>query len=841
MENRREFLKKAAVLAGSAGFWGLLPESIQKALAIDPQLGTSYLDAEHIVILMQENRSFDHAFGTLQGVRGFDDPRAIQLPNGRPVWLQSNAEGETYTPFRLDIKDTQATWMSSLPHSWTDQVDARNEGRYDRWLDAKRSGRKEYARMPLTLGYYTREDIPFYYALADAFTICDQHFCSSLTGTTPNRLYLWTGTARARPDPRAKANVRNEDVDYGRPANWKTYPERLEEHGVSWKIYQNEISLGVGFTGEEDAWLANFTDNPLEWFEQYQVNFSPAHQQFLQKIEASLPAEIQDLERQIQGLPADSAERQPLQTQLREKQERLARIQEERRRWSAENFAHLSTHEKNLHEKAFSTNRNDPDYHSLTELSYEAGAETRQVAIPKGDILHQFRADVEAKTLPTVSWLVAPENFSDHPGAPWYGAWYVSEVLDILTRDPETWKKTIFILTYDENDGYFDHQPPFVPPHPAKPQTGKVSADIDVSAEFVSLEQEYQRDSPNARRDAREGPIGLGYRVPMLIASPWTRGGRVCSQVFDHTSVLQFLEHFLEHKTGRPLQEPNIGSWRRSICGNLTAAFRPYTGEKYPLPPFLAKDQWIETIHQARFKPVPTGFQPVPDGVIPPGSPLLPRQEKGARPSCALPYELYADGHLNADKTAFELNLTVGNERFGPASAGAPFQVYVPAQSELNDYQPSAPVPGTNRHYALSAGRQLSDAWPLADFGPEGRYLLRVYGPNGFYRAFEGHPGDPLLEVWCRYGNDGQLELYLNNKGRQAYTLGINDLAYGYPVRQQVLEPQANTVLRFDVQKSQHWYDFRLSVAGFPYFQKRYAGRVETGQEGSTDPQIGWR
>ncbi|MCC6460286.1 MAG: phospholipase C, phosphocholine-specific [Saprospiraceae bacterium] len=839
MENRREFLKKAAVLAGSAGFWGLLPESIQKALAIDPQLGTTYLDAEHIVVLMQENRSFDHAFGALQGVRGFDDPRAIQLPNGRPVWFQSNAAGETYAPFRLDIRDTQSTWMSSLPHSWTDQVDARNGGHYDRWLDAKRSGRKEYARMPLTLGYYTREDIPFYYALADAFTICDQHFCSSLTGTTPNRLYLWTGTARARPGPQVKANVRNEDVDYGRPANWKTYPERLEERGVSWKIYQNEISLGVGFTGEEDAWLANFTDNPLEWFEQYQVNFSPAHQQFLQKTEASLLAEIQALEQQIQALPADSAERQTLQTQHREKQERLARVLEARRRWSADNFARLSAHEKNLHEKAFSTNRNDPDYHSLSELTYEAGAETRQVAIPKGDILHQFRADVQAKTLPTVSWLVAPENFSDHPGAPWYGAWYVSEVLDILTQDPETWKKTIFILTYDENDGYFDHQPPFVPPHPDKPGSGKVSPDIDTSAEFVSLEQEYQRDSPNAQRDAREGPIGLGYRVPMLIASPWSRGGRVCSQVFDHTSVLQFLEHFLEHKTGQPLPEPNIGSWRRSICGNLTAAFRPYAGEKYPLPPFLVKDQWIETIHQARFKPVPAGFRPAQAADLQPGSPLLPRQEKGARPSCALPYELYADGHLNADKTAFELSLAAGNEWFGPASAGAPFQVYVPAQSELSDYRLSTPAPGTNRHYALSAGHRLDDAWALADFGPQGRYALHVYGPNGFYRAFEGHAGDPLLEVWCRYGKNGQLELHLRNNGRQAYTLGLNDLTYGYPVRQQVLEPQANTVLRVDVQKSQHWYDFRLSVAGFPYFQKRYAGRIETGQEGSTDPQIG--
>ena len=178
METRREFLKKAAVLTGAAGLSSSLFGSIQRALAIAPEPGSSFLDAEHVVILMQENRSFDHAFGTLRGVRGFNDPRAITLPNGNPVWVQTNSAGESYTPFRLKIKDSSATWMGCLPHNWTDQVDARNKGRYDRWLDAKRSGEAAYADMPLTLGYYNREDIPFYYALADAFTICDQNFCS---------------------------------------------------------------------------------------------------------------------------------------------------------------------------------------------------------------------------------------------------------------------------------------------------------------------------------------------------------------------------------------------------------------------------------------------------------------------------------------------------------------------------------------------------------------------------------------------------------------------------------------------------------------------------------------
>ena len=185
MDTRRDFLKKSLLLSGAAGLSSALPASIRRALAIDPHLGSTYLDARHVVILMQENRSFDHCFGTLQGVRGFNDPRAILLPDKKPVWFQTNARGETYAPFRLDIKDSKITWMGSLPHSRASQVDAYNGGKHDQWLNAKRSGNKQYADMPLTMGHFTREDLPFNYAMADAFTVCDQNFCSAMTSTTP--------------------------------------------------------------------------------------------------------------------------------------------------------------------------------------------------------------------------------------------------------------------------------------------------------------------------------------------------------------------------------------------------------------------------------------------------------------------------------------------------------------------------------------------------------------------------------------------------------------------------------------------------------------------------------
>ena len=132
----------------------------------------------------------------------------------------------------------------------------------------------------------------------------------------------------------------------------------------------------------------------------------------------------------------------------------------ERHQWSRENFNKLSQREKNLHTKAFTTNENDPHYRELALFQYKDGNTEREMKVPKGDILHQFQGRCKQGKLPVVSWIVGSANFSDHPGAPWYGAWYVSEVMDILTKKPEVWKKTIFILCYDENDGYFDHVPP---------------------------------------------------------------------------------------------------------------------------------------------------------------------------------------------------------------------------------------------------------------------------------------------------------------------------------------------------------------------------------------------
>jgi phospholipase C len=837
MDSRREFIKKAALLSGAAGF-ASLPASVQRALAIDPAPGSTYQDAEHIVFLMQENRSFDHCYGALQGVRGFNDPRAIRLPNKNSVWLQTNAAGETYAPFRLDIKGTRVTWMGSLPHSWSNQVDARNEGKYDKWLDVKQSGHPEYKPMPLTMGYYSRQDIPFYYALADAFTVCDQNFCSSLTGTTPNRLYFWTGTIRAQQHENSPALVWNEEADYNNMVSWKTYPERLEEQGVSWKIYQNDISVDGGFTGEEDSWLANFGDNPIEYFTQYHVKLSARYLNYLEKSAAQLPAAIAELEKQVAAAAGDK--QASLEKELKERKAQLEKVKKEQQIWTREKYEKLTPEQKSLHEKAFCVNKNDPHFGELTTLEYQDGNTSRKVTIPKGDVLHQFREDVKKGELPAVSWIVAPENFSDHPSSAWYGAWYVSEVMDILTRNPEVWKKTIFILTYDENDGYFDHVPPFVAPNPNDPESGKVSEGIDTRVEYVSRQQEKQR-TYMPEKYKRESAIGLGYRVPMVIASPWSRGGWVNSQVFDHTSSLQFLESFLQHKTGKPLQEPNISAWRRAVCGDLSSVFRPYNGEKIKQPVFVEKDPFIESVHKAKFKGVPHDYKKLTPAEVaqinrnPAASPLMAQQEKGIRPSTALPYELYVDGQFN--KGVFEISFAAANEVFGKKAAGAPFTVYVPGKYKGEDMRVWS--------YALSAGSRLQDTWQLSAFDDR-QYHLQVHGPNGFFREFSGDANDPQVTVTCGYAKaagtqkpSGQLLLQLVNKGNAPYTVEISDNSYKTGTRTQVLNAGQSKEVQLDLTKSHGWYDCSVKIKGSRLFEQRFAGRVETGKAGFTDPLMG--
>lgn len=237
---RRRMLSGAGNLAAAAAA-ALMPPNVRRALAQQPNPQASLRDVRHVVILMQENRSFDHYFGTLSGVRGFDDIDAIKLPTGQSVFFQPDSENPNgyLLPFHLDTRGSSAQKIPSTSHAWAVQHEAWNGGAMDRWLPAHR--RADGIKGPYVMGYYKRDDIPFQFALAEAFTICDEYHCSVFGPTWPNRMYLMTGTI----DPRGVNGgpiIGNRVPEGG--YTWTTYPERLESAGVSWKVYQQKDSYG---------------------------------------------------------------------------------------------------------------------------------------------------------------------------------------------------------------------------------------------------------------------------------------------------------------------------------------------------------------------------------------------------------------------------------------------------------------------------------------------------------------------------------------------------------------------------------------------------------------------
>jgi len=263
--DRRDFVRTAAAA-------GLVAAPRAEA-ATASQLS----DIDHIIILMKENRSFDHYFGTLRGVRGFSDAQAMRLPDGRSVFHQPDPEHPEgfVLPFRLDTTRTSAQRLRALSHAWGALHASLNHGAMDQWIPAHRVTDKAFA--PLTMGYHTREDIPFYHALADAFTICDGYHCSILGPTHPNRFYSMTGTV----DPGGLDGGPALD-NTGRRYRWETYPERLQRAGITWRIYHD---------------TDDYYCNVCRYFDQYQTAApgSPLHDGAMR--DQSLPSLLNDLRR----------------------------------------------------------------------------------------------------------------------------------------------------------------------------------------------------------------------------------------------------------------------------------------------------------------------------------------------------------------------------------------------------------------------------------------------------------------------------------------------------------------------------------------------------------------
>src|ERR1700722_10386471 len=199
-----------------------LPPALRKALDNAPPslLSTTskplpVSEIKHVVVLMQENRSFDHYFGAMPGVRGFNDP---SVPRSLFYQKDPNNPDNYLLPFHTDTRTTYAQQLPSNSHSWGPQHEAWNNGAMDSWVTTHLEVDGEAGQY--TMAYFKREDIPFHWALADAFTICDGYHCSMMGPTWPNRLYLMTG-----------------QVDPAGVAGGPVYGHYVPESGFSWKTY----------------------------------------------------------------------------------------------------------------------------------------------------------------------------------------------------------------------------------------------------------------------------------------------------------------------------------------------------------------------------------------------------------------------------------------------------------------------------------------------------------------------------------------------------------------------------------------------------------------------------
>ncbi|MGW8356532.1 phosphocholine-specific phospholipase C [Streptomyces wedmorensis] len=687
--SRRSFLSHAAA-AGSALGVGL---DVRPGRQTGPMTAVgasgSIADVQHVVILMQENRSFDHYFGALRGVRGFADRATVQLSGGRSVFRQPDGSAWQY-PWAMS--DTDTWWWGvdgerlaqcdgSLDHGWSSQHQAWNHGRMDGWITAKNSNR--------TMGFLKRADIPFHYALADTWTVCDAYFCSALSATGPNRTYLWGGTI----DPRGTAGGPAYDGADASGLFWPTYAETLQKAGVSWKVYQNASD--------------NYGDNGLAYFTQF-ANAGPGsvlHQRGM----ASVP--------KVTGSTPD-------------------------------------------------------------------------------DIAAAVRRDVLNGALPRVSWIVANQGFSEHPSAPPAdGAHFVNLILQALNADPTVFDSTVLLLTYDENDGFFDHIPPPVPPN------GTVD-------EFIN-----------------GVPIGLGFRVPMVVISPWSRGGWVDSQIFDHTSIIRFLERWTI-ALGTPALCPHISAWRRAVCGDLTGCF-DFTAPVHGLPVLPSTSTVIGQINCL--------LLPNPG----PATNTQPAQEPGTRQARALPYQPNAYVDRVEYRAGGQILAWIRVANQGPhATQAAHFAVYAnahrtggPWQYTTGPYDPATRTDGTTEA-AFNIGTGYGD----------GLYDLTVTGPNRFLRRFTGNALGPArdIETGCFYAADpatGQIAVWFRMTNQTAgpvtFTIRSNHYRTDGPWTHQVPAGRFTDAC-FTTGPTNGWYDFTLTSSADTAFTRRFTGHLETGTPSTT-------
>jgi phospholipase C len=547
---RRRFLTGAAALAASAGIAAYLPNHVKNAIAAQANEPFEMSQIKHVVFLMQENRSFDHYFGTMPGVRGFSDPNPLMLSTGRNVFYQpdpSNPLGYLL-PFRANSVQYAGQSLMSLSHAWEHQHACWNDGQMDGWVRTHVMADTSAAG-PYTMGYYTQEDIPFHWALANAFTLCDNYHCSIMGPTDPNRTYYMSGWID--PDNTGGGPViSNSDMNVNSPWGWKSMAEFLQGAAVPWKVYQSFTSQAAWQAGTQPTSVSTYGDLCLnEGYNMFKYYSG------------------------VQGWASNNATA-------------WARATACSTLWGPNGDG--------------------------TGLCGQDSSKTNPYTGQPFTYMENFEEDCYDGNLPLVSWILTYGDVTEHPNyLPAAGAEFIANKITAMAANEDIWNSTVFVLNYDENDGRFDHVVPPTPP-------------AGTADEFVTL------NSPSGTYGMGY-PIGLGFRVPCTVVSPWTTGGYVASETFDHTSTLQFIEKVCATQ-GYDVTNTNISAWRRETCGDLTSVFQSSGVSESPANPSNSNldPNFTDATNTANLN-TQIGLETSPFPPIPRVAQTVPEQQPGTK------------------------------------------------------------------------------------------------------------------------------------------------------------------------------------------------------------------
>ena len=669
-------------------------------------------DIEHVIIFMQENRAFDHYFGSMKGVRGFNDRNTQPMTSGLPNSFYQPVDQEDLSlymlPFHVDSHSTSAMCMDAPQMNYEADMRMWNNGKFDSWNTGRDPG--------TGMSYFQREDLPYYYALYDNFAMADQYYQSTFTATNPNRMLFFTGSNGLSV---SEMNLDSDDDnnqglmggdDHGdvddytekhnncvldntepRPGyNWTTIAEIFEEEQISWKVYQE---------------IDNFDDNGFAWFANFQ-----------------------------KSRPGDA-----------------------------------------LFDKGMMRMKS---------------------------LVDELDKDMTEGTLPQVSYLIAPTHLSEHASHhPAAGEAYTSQILDVLRKHPDVYAKSVFILNYDEGGQYYDHH--WSPTPPIDDVTGDGSGGQATMGVVGEINTEVKTEVP--------APIGLGFRVPLLVVSPWTRGNIVVSETFDHTSVLQFLEIKFN------ITCPNISPWRRSITGDLMSFFDFESPADFTWPELPDTTEY-------RKEAIEDCFLPYPEI---PAAQTYPVQEIGTRISRALDYTFEVHDYVVSSRLEIEISNKGKN--------GAAFSLF-----DVLKLQTDVAV----KQYAVEGGKSINESLPI-----DSEYHFILLGPNGFTReyvsskkiaehgttlAFDVSTKSLLLTI--ENSNQDDLDFVLCNNAYFEY--------YAVPSTIYTVPAAGSTVIAIDIASAGNWYDFVLnrgsSCGDTSINSRRFAGHMETGVDSISDPAMGF-